>query len=137
MRRLEQWPASRPGQHRVELSHGERAHVMVDLADELTAIEAQLGRQQDCCDDMQETIARMRERRPVLRAAASQVSSPKKSENAQGDRCVRQCVRPMRPAGADPCRRVERHSHRRAPIRHVRGRADVHVKGRSTLTHDE
>jgi hypothetical protein len=74
MRRLGQLRARRPGQRHVEMTNGERSEVMVGLSDELTAIEAQMGVQQECCDDMQETIARMRERLPVLKAVAAQLT---------------------------------------------------------------
>jgi hypothetical protein len=80
MRRLGQLRARRPGQTMVALSNGERSDLMVALADELTAIEAQLGVQQVCCDDMHETIARMQERLPVLKRIASQLDPNVSSE---------------------------------------------------------
>ena len=74
MRRLGQLRARRPGQGHAAMTNGERSEVMVGLSDELTAIEVQMSVQQECCDDMQETIARMRERLPVIKAVAAQLT---------------------------------------------------------------
>lgn len=81
MRRLVLLRARKPGQHHGELSDGERSELMKGLSDELTQIEAHLGFQQQCCDDMQETIAEMRKRLPILKSVAAQLSDQDATAN--------------------------------------------------------
>jgi hypothetical protein len=76
MRRLNQLRTRNPGQAGVALSNGERSDTMAGLAGEMEAIEKQLSVQQNCCDDMQTTIARMQERLPVLKKVAAQLLDP-------------------------------------------------------------
>jgi hypothetical protein len=76
MRRLNQLRARTPRQPGVALSNGDRSDTMAGLAAEVEAIGKQLSVQQECCGDMQTTIARMQERLPVLKKVAAQLLDP-------------------------------------------------------------
>jgi hypothetical protein len=62
----------RPGQ--AELSHGQRADVLVGLSEELRVLDEHLDLQHQCGSEMQKTVERMQQRLKVLREAAAQAS---------------------------------------------------------------
>src|SRR4051812_21898172 len=75
MRCLEQLRVRKPGQTTVELANGQRADTIGELSTEMAGIERQLRLQQQCCAEMQATIARMEHRLPVLKTAVVRLSN--------------------------------------------------------------
>ena len=75
----------RAARHRAgaEPTNGERRATLVDLSEEIAAIEGQILTQQTTCHDMQETIRRMQDAAARLRQVASEIrDTPDRSEEA-------------------------------------------------------
>lgn len=84
MRQIERLRSAKKRRVGPDLSNGEKTTTLNTLAEELTAIDQELDTQHQSCEDMQVTVAKMREQlRAMSRIAAPAMSSPKGESPSQ------------------------------------------------------
>jgi uncharacterized protein with von Willebrand factor type A (vWA) domain len=72
MRRIEKLRATGQRRGSAEITNGERGRILSDLADEIAELEEHVSTQSECCQAMQNTVAKMQQRLAALKQARVQ-----------------------------------------------------------------